>query len=129
MCPLSTSRSMRDSGSEGCSWTTFWRSSSPRSELGDLTWSDSGLALDLLEYHISLSGYGRARTDLNDSPRYPHRSEVLESLVDQCKSLYLLIRSQAGTEPANRLADDAGPSGSGSVQGVSRSWAESAASA
>ena len=67
---------------------------------------DSGLALDLLEYHTTPLGTAEQRTRSELLARYPHRSEVLESLVDQCKSLYLLIRSQAGTEPANRLAHD-----------------------
>jgi len=72
----------------------------------------SGLALDVLVYHVTEfdTAAQRARAEL--AARYPHRAELLPGLLDKLKDGYLLIEADARSErsappvPATRLAHD-----------------------
>jgi len=70
---------------------------------------NSGLALDLLEYHTTPLGTARQRTDKELHEDYGHMDEVVRPLVQRCVDLYLLTRvsrSGKGELPATRLAHD-----------------------
>jgi len=72
----------------------------------------SGLALDLLVYHVTEFDTAAQRTRTELAARYPHRAEVLTGLLEKLKDGYLLIEADARSErsappvPATRLAHD-----------------------
>src|SRR5271157_1461784 len=72
----------------------------------------SGLALDVLDYHVTEFDTAAQRTRAELAARYPHRAEVLPGLLEKLKDGYLLIEADARTEPsappvpATRLAHD-----------------------
>ena len=67
---------------------------------------DSGLVLDLLEYHTTSLGTAEQRTRAELDRHYAHQAALLDGLLEQCKSLYLLIERQPAPAPATRLAHD-----------------------
>jgi len=72
----------------------------------------SGLALDVLVYHVTEFDTAAQRTRAELAARYPHRAEVLPGLLEKLKDGYLLIEADARSEPsappvpATRLAHD-----------------------
>ena len=72
----------------------------------------SGLALDVLVYHVTEFDTAAQRTRTELAARYPHRAEVLSGLLEKLKDGYLLIEADARSEPAalpvpaTRLAHD-----------------------
>ena len=72
----------------------------------------SGLALDVLVYHVTEFDTAAQRTRAELAARYPHRAEVLPGLLDKLKDGYLLIEADVRSEPsapavpATRLAHD-----------------------
>ena len=70
----------------------------------------SGLALDLLTYHTTPVGTAEERSAEEYTSVYHHLAQILPSLVQQCKDLYLLVdpaRNQPAQTAASRLAHDA----------------------
>src|SRR5271166_2544236 len=72
----------------------------------------SGLALDVLDYHVTEFDTAAQRTGPELAARYPHRAELLPGLLDKLKDGYLLIEAEVRSEPsappvpATRLAHD-----------------------
>ena len=72
----------------------------------------SGLALDVLVYHVTEFDTAAQRTRADLAARYPHRAELLPGLLDKLKDGYLLIEADVRSEPsappvpATRLAHD-----------------------
>ena len=72
----------------------------------------SGLALDVLVYHVTEFDTAAQRTRAELAARYPHRAEVLPGLLEKLKDGYLLIEADVRSEPsapavpATRLAHD-----------------------
>ena len=72
----------------------------------------SGLALDVLVYHVTEFDTAAQRTRAELAARYPHRAEFLPGLLDKLKDGYLLIEADVRSEPsapavpATRLAHD-----------------------
>ncbi len=72
----------------------------------------SGLALDVLDYHVTEFDTAAQRTGPELAARYPHRAELLPGLLDKLKDGYLLIEADMRSEPsappvpATRLAHD-----------------------
>ena len=72
----------------------------------------SGLALDVLVYHVTEFDTAAQRTRTELAARYPHRAEVLPGLLDKLKDGYLVIEADVRSEPsappvpATRLAHD-----------------------
>jgi WD40 repeat protein len=52
---------------------------------------DSGLALDVLEFHTTPRGTAEARTQGELEGRYAHRLEAVEAFIADCKERYLLV--------------------------------------
>ena len=70
---------------------------------------DSGLALDMLAYHTTPLGTAEQRTLAELEETYRHRVDVLPTLVQECRDLYLLVdpsKNQPGQPPASRLTHD-----------------------
>ena len=67
---------------------------------------DSGLVLDLLEYHTTPLGTAEQRTRAELDQHYAHQAALLDSPLEQCKDLYLLIEWQPAPTPATRLTHD-----------------------
>ncbi len=67
---------------------------------------DSGLVLDLLEYHTTPLGTAEQRTRAELDQHYAHQAALIDGLLEQCKSLYMLIEFQPTPAPATRLAHD-----------------------
>ncbi len=70
---------------------------------------DSGLALDLLAHHTTPLGTAEQRTLAELEQTYGHRQDVLPTLVQECRDLYLLVdpsRNQPDHPPASRLTHD-----------------------
>lgn len=57
---------------------------------------DSGLALDLLNYHTTSLGTAETHNLSEIQARYAHRQDVLDDLVSKLKELYLLTDAGAG---------------------------------
>src|SRR5271157_2864171 len=72
----------------------------------------SGLALDVLVYHVTEFDTAAQRTRPELAARYPHRAEFIPGLLDKLKDGYLLIEADVRSEPsapavtATRLAHD-----------------------
>ena len=60
----------------------------------------SGLALDVLVYHVTEIDTAAQRTRTELAARYPHRAEVLPGLLDKLKDGYLLIEADVRSEPS-----------------------------
>ena len=70
---------------------------------------NSGLALDLLTFHTTPLGTAEERTREQVRETYAHRQDVLEPLIQEFGSLYLLVdtvRNEPTKSPASRLAHD-----------------------
>lgn len=70
---------------------------------------DSGLALDLLEYHTTALGTAEQRTWADLREAYEHQESVLPGLWQKLKQLYLLVdpaQHQPEAEASSRLAHD-----------------------
>ncbi len=68
---------------------------------------DSGLALDLLEYHTTPLGVAEQRRPEELQTRYDHRKDVLDSLIGECKTNYLLFEAPPPAVPGStRLPHD-----------------------
>jgi WD40 repeat protein len=52
---------------------------------------DSGLALDILEFHTTARGTAEARTEAELEARYGHALPAVEAFVADCKARYLLL--------------------------------------
>jgi WD40 repeat protein len=52
---------------------------------------DSGLALDVLEFHTTPRGTAEARTEAELEGRYGHALEAVQAFVADCKARYLLL--------------------------------------
>ena len=68
---------------------------------------NSGLALDLLNYHTTSLGTAETHKLSDIRARYAHREDVLEALVSKLKELYLL--TDAGTEMTGLAHDTLAP--------------------
>ncbi len=68
---------------------------------------DSGLALDLLNYHTTSLGTAETHDLAEIRARYAHRQDVLDDLVSKLKELYLL--TDAGAEMTGLAHDTLAP--------------------
>jgi WD40 repeat protein len=73
---------------------------------------ESGLALDVLAFHVTEFDTAATRTRAAVEARYPHRADLLRGLLSRLVNAYLLIEADDGLEPASpsvpavRLAHD-----------------------
>jgi WD40 repeat protein len=66
---------------------------------------ESGLALDLLEYHTTDLGTASQHTRAELDSRYAHQAGHIEGLLDCCKDRYLVIEVESASS-STRLAHD-----------------------
>ena len=70
---------------------------------------DSGLALDVLHFHITALGTAGARSLKELRETYQHRQDILDTLVGKCKELYLLTEAQHSADFTSLTHDTLAP--------------------